>query len=478
MSIEESLAQRCQNKTLLRIDEGLNTVANAPHYLGVDHVKRWWINSTLRWAGTDITHVTSNQLAGAMALAFADDKWVVPPSNLLDIGHQWAMVAEGSIADTFVFPWVSLLQCFPTMATLLHLPSSSGLTLPWLDTSLAEVTDEVLQILRVREAEIIELRFGLKNERRHTLEEVGNLFGVSRERIRQIEVKALRKLRHPTRNRHFWRGFAADFVRSGGSLLHLESRTTPMQSLWTVIIGLDGELIEQLEVRIITKFELSKYRDTLLDENLRTTDRLRHLATLLPFLSKSDSETLRAIEDDYWSNRIKKHWKRPRMILEALRKLGRAAHYQEIAELCNQLFPENQTSTHSWHSALNLPSCDALGIVWIGRKGMYGLKEHGYSRPEMDLFNTVAQIVEEMFEKTQQPVAEEVVISEIGKYRREAKIGSIKMALSFNNKIENVSPTLYVPKGSKSSTKKGARSPGYDIAAAFRAFSASEDKDL
>jgi RNA polymerase primary sigma factor len=58
-----------------------------------------------------------------------------------------------------------------------------------------------LGILNDREREVLELRFGLKDGKEHTLEEVGRHFGVTRERIRQIEAKALRKLRHPNRSR-------------------------------------------------------------------------------------------------------------------------------------------------------------------------------------------------------------------------------------------------------------------------------------
>ncbi|MBI4091137.1 RNA polymerase sigma factor RpoD [candidate division WWE3 bacterium] len=61
--------------------------------------------------------------------------------------------------------------------------------------------DEVLQTLNPREQKVIELRFGLKDGRPRTLEEVGKEFGVTRERIRQIEAKALRKLRHPSRSK-------------------------------------------------------------------------------------------------------------------------------------------------------------------------------------------------------------------------------------------------------------------------------------
>ena len=64
---------------------------------------------------------------------------------------------------------------------------------------LKEEIDEVLQSLQPREQEVLRLRFGLKDGTCHTLEEVGKKFNVTRERIRQIEAKALRKLRHPSR---------------------------------------------------------------------------------------------------------------------------------------------------------------------------------------------------------------------------------------------------------------------------------------
>jgi RNA polymerase primary sigma factor len=71
-----------------------------------------------------------------------------------------------------------------------------------LDEGLREATKEVLGSLTAREAKVLRMRFGIDMNTDHTLEEVGKQFDVTRERIRQIEAKALRKLRHPTRSDH------------------------------------------------------------------------------------------------------------------------------------------------------------------------------------------------------------------------------------------------------------------------------------
>jgi RNA polymerase primary sigma factor len=66
---------------------------------------------------------------------------------------------------------------------------------------LKEQMDDVLGTLSDRERQVLAMRFGLEDGRSRTLEEVGREFGVTRERIRQIEAKALRKLRHPSRSK-------------------------------------------------------------------------------------------------------------------------------------------------------------------------------------------------------------------------------------------------------------------------------------
>jgi RNA polymerase primary sigma factor len=75
-----------------------------------------------------------------------------------------------------------------------------------IQSELRETTTRVLASLTAREERILRMRFGIGMNKDHTLEEVGQQFWVTRERIRQIEAKALRKLKHPSRSR-ILRGF-------------------------------------------------------------------------------------------------------------------------------------------------------------------------------------------------------------------------------------------------------------------------------
>jgi len=69
-------------------------------------------------------------------------------------------------------------------------------------SGLKDATEGILELLTEREAKVLQMRFGIGMNTDHTLEEVGKQFDVTRERIRQIEAKALRKLRHPSRSEH------------------------------------------------------------------------------------------------------------------------------------------------------------------------------------------------------------------------------------------------------------------------------------
>ena len=71
-----------------------------------------------------------------------------------------------------------------------------------INSNLRQTTTKILSSLTPREERVLRMRFGIGMNSDHTLEEVGQQFSVTRERIRQIEAKALRKLKHPTRAKH------------------------------------------------------------------------------------------------------------------------------------------------------------------------------------------------------------------------------------------------------------------------------------
>ena len=442
-------------------------------YLGKEPVERWWVASTLRWAKAGVVCLESSALARAMGLAFDTRQWAIPPGSLLAVGRQWGMVDDGYVNDTFVFPWATVIhynpQCqaiFRLLATISELPATEVMV------------EEALSTLTDREAGIMRARCRLDTERRATLEQLGTHYGVTRERIRQIEKKSQRKLRHPVRRDSLLLAFAADFAHSGYSLLTLESSPPTHRAFLIEILGLATARIPELGIRfIVGEKTVALYLKALRDVNnyLKNVPEVPCFLEMgmTPFLSQRDGELVSDAEQKYRRNQVTKT--QPRMLREALRSLGRAAHFTEIADLCNRMFPDKESSTHNWHAALGRSDTERLGIVWVGRKGTFGLREHGYFRPEMDLFESVAHIVVEQFAATQRPVSEETVIAELGKYRREFKRGSAAMALSFNDRLVSVGNGQFVPKASGEDKPAAVKLPEYDIDAAFAAFSSDSD---
>ena len=485
--IERALQEHYDSRSILALGLGSGNAIGKQRYLGKIPVERWWVESTLRWAKAGISSLTPLQLAREMALAFDTRRWDTAPASVLDIGRQWAMVTDGYKPGVFVFPWATVLianphgrkwfsQCINGFRQVRNV--FGALPFDPDSSSLVSGFNEALSTLSNREANVIRGRLGLDSGQSVTLERLGNVYGVTRERIRQIEKKAWRKLEHPVRQQHIWSAFSADFIRSGGSLLIPEILITSLHKLLSEALGLRTASIPELGLTLMgTEDTIASYRKILLD-----VDTYLELAPeppcfskieALQFLSQGDGDQLANAERAYRDKQIAQT--RPRMLREALRLLCGAAHFEEIAYTCNLMFPEKQASTRNWHAALGWPASEAIGIVWIGRKGMYGLIEHGYTRPDTDMFDGVAQIVEDMFAKTQRPVPEDVVMIELGKYRRDLQRNSVVMALAFNDRLESVGRGEYIPKTSGWSATPDLEHPEYDIDAAFDAFSSPDD---
>lgn len=473
-TLANALEARCSSGTILLLDELKGFGPQSRHYLGRDQAERWWIDSTLRWAGAGVLQLPTAKLAGEMSAAFDTERWSVVPHRLLSVGKRFAFIADGSQPDTFVFPWAAVICASPRFATSLHpcivylreqvLSDEPQHRFP--EISLRSAVDQILATLTNREADILKGRLGIENGQSATLEQLGRKHGVTRERIRQVETKAWRKLRHPTRSRHIWHAFAMDFVQSGGRLAIPDDELTPRRQLIHRAIDLPTVHIPEIGLHFIGKdTDLAEYRKAL-----TTIDPRESASRNLGFLSRRDEGMVTEAERRRSTAQVQT--KRAYMLREGLRSLGRAAHYEEIAHECNRLFPERTNTIHNWHAALSLaagPEREELGIVWIGVKGTYGLKEHGYSRPDADLFTQVADIVERIHSLTNRPVSEAAVISELSRLRRELKVTSVKMALGINERIKTVSGG-FIPNEPSLTKSSDIEAPSYDIDAAFAAF--------
>jgi len=443
-SIKSALRAHHAGRTIMRVGGQQNSTTGCL-YLGVRAAEKWWVNFTIRLAQLGVDYLTTTQLAGSMSLVFNNLSREIPSPSLLAVGQRWSMVTDGHKPDTFVFPWAAILQTNPQLQYWFSMVfTDKALYLQLEESSFDAAVDEALSLLTEREASIIRERFGIDVEHPSTLEDIGKRRNLTRERIRQVEAKALKKLRHYSRIRGLWLGFVADFVKFKKSLL-IPQPLAPRLNLFTTCTNLEVVSIPELELCVIgVHAPLVHICRNIL--RCAATEPCVSIVHAMPFLPRSDAVHINAAENRYLKMQVMKS--RARMLYRALSSLGRAAHYREIAERCNQLFPSKKSPVQNWHTALSYcaqSNREYYGIVWIGEKGMYALREHGYSRPTCSLFEAVAQIVEDKFAETQLPVSEEIVAIELKKYRRKFNLNSVKMALSFNDKLESVDGG-YIPK--------------------------------
>jgi len=477
-AVEEALRRRCLNQSVVFLGGHLHTDTPRRYFLGRDPALRWWCRYTVRLARLGIHRLSPPQLQSAMALSFDRRGWNALPDNLLKIGRQTGMVAEGCAPDSLVFPWATLLQTNPACEEAFRLmffhrapPNDlKGLTL-------GTILDKTLARLPEKQADVMRKRYGLDGERA-TLAQLGQHYRVTRERIRQIQSKASRQIAQPSFQLALWWAFIADFMRDGCELVIPGARLTPKRRFLHKMIRLDAQPVRELDVRIIGPARgIGAYRDSLRrDRRAESTDANDRCtaADELSFLPARSRQQLIVLEEQRREKQIAKNMSG--MILKALRSLGRAAHYGEIAERCNELFPDNRKSTHHWHAALSrFAGEEKFGIVWIGAKGVYGLKEHGYWRPAESLYQSIPRIVREQFAKTRRPVPFDAVLRELSALRREFNRGSVQIVLSFSDQIEKINGDGYLP-ASAAPAVADAESK-YDIAAAMRAFTSFERQE-
>jgi RNA polymerase primary sigma factor len=216
-----NVARRYQNRGLPFLDliqEGnMGLMKAAEKY---DHRKgykfstysTWWIRQSMTRAIADHgrtiripVHIleTKNKISKATTELLQE---LGDSPNLEDISRKTGLSVEKvgktmKISDAPVSIETSLGDNDFTLGDLIANPGASSPLTEFIDISLRETIDAVLSTLTPREEKVVRMRLGIGETTDYTLEEVGDRFGLTRERIRQIEVKALNKLKHPERRK-------------------------------------------------------------------------------------------------------------------------------------------------------------------------------------------------------------------------------------------------------------------------------------
>jgi hypothetical protein len=300
----------------------------------------------------------------------------------------------------------------------------------------------VLETLNPREKEVITRRAGLFGNSKMTLEEIGNVFDVTRERIRQIEVKSYRKLNHPSRRRKLTLPLIQYIFQHKGNLIiktdEIENEmlflakvqnipVSTFPNTDTIVLGL------QKDKPPINKDDING------DMDIETISNVIEQKCDIPF-TKEDITTLAKNLNEKMPP---KHITKSEKVYIALKNIGRPSHFSEITEEYNELFPKEISNEHSIHAILTR---EENGIVWIGIRGTYALKEWGFERPSLTLFDTVNTIVRKKYEETNQPVPFLTVQAEIGKYRKVINRNSLIIATFLNSDIGIIGKDKLIPK--------------------------------
>ncbi len=413
----------------------------------------WWVSFNKKLAIIGKSRLSSTNLTGSLNSLRFEGRWFNPPKGLLEYGERFGLVASAWSSGSFVFPLAQIGQHLP-------IPSARIVTANYFSDKFREtppqprhsqVIDNVFKTLEERESYVLSQRFGLHTGQPVTLEAVGTTLGVTRERVRQIQARGLRKLRHPVRTHQVYSACVDQVIRSRGSLL-VESGSTEYR-YWDLARAIIGIPIADLNVDNLAVIGASVPSDKPLGHTLPLFQGLDPEAVAqeldkreLDFLSAADIRRIaEAVVDCNFSGLNQQQ----RAYL-ALRSIGRPAHFSEIAETFNQQWPEHYGSEHNVHAVLSRcssPEHESYGIVWIGLRGTFALKEWGYERPSKGLFDAVTDIVKDKYEQTDhKPVPFTVIAAEIGKYRQVVNPTSLVIAAQCNPDLQRVLKDSFVPR--------------------------------
>lgn len=410
-------------------------------FLSIDAAKRWWLAQPLRWVESGFFDINDAALASSAAISFDDKLWCVIPRSFIDIGRRMGAIAPKVNADSYVSPWALILSHSTALPELFRdFVQRYVRELSPLSGSINRSAEIALTSLEPRDADVVRMRYGIDSQSM-TLQTIADDLNLTRERVRQVQRQAEKQCQQPKIKQILFDGFATEFLAAGSSLvMKSEQMTAQARFVFSMLeievdevksLGLSSLYPRRVLGRLITQLSTNHARvRSILGEDI--TVGLESIQAM----SSADLSLVRQHFD--WQNPSVEFLKQNDLLYITLRKIGRAAHFTEIAERAKIEFPDRKTSARAWHGALDRVArddSDSYGIVWTGRHGTYGLEEFGDFRPDGHYSVQVESIVERRFEQTRLPVPTSYVLDQMRKRRRGAKESSVNMALAYSNKL-------------------------------------------
>ena len=416
---------------------------------------QWWASLTVRLGHLGKSRLDISQLANAMNSLHPSIRWAMPSPALIELAQRHGLVAHAWSPGFYVFPLAQLLG--RETVAILQYGSRSPLTtrlvegeVNWGRTSIVAAVESLLDAAGERVGRIIRSREGISPYDQCTLQELGETFGLSRERIRQIELNFWKRLHLSPRRellRTIWHALV-DFARRPGAMVcSVDDEVAPYVCFSAKCLRIPYTTV--CDLAILGTSDRISYPQIGEDGWSIVGSDIKELASLLdchvwPFLER---DAIRRVAQAIADGHLGTLRKQDKVYL-ALKRIGRRAHYSEVAEVYNEMYPEDMMNERNVHAILSRcasSTVEQYGIVWVGTKGTYGLKEHGYVRPAMPLFDTVAKIVKERYEMTRKAVHINVIVTELGRYRHEVHPASLAFATGLNTSIREVEKGYFVP---------------------------------
>jgi len=335
--------------------------------------------------------------------------------------------------------------------------------------TISSAVECLLQELEPREARVISLRYGLEDGLRRTLEEIGLEFEVSRERIRQIQAKALKRLRHPSKRKYveaISAPFEDVFREAGGILKEAETQVRLMEitstskfhpaGLSRLILQLSPKFVEiGDEVWALVDYPL-KYVPTIVENTVKLLEehktrirfnilvgeikREQSIGEAVPMLESAFIEAcIKAspeveVNSDGWCGLAK--WRNRYLdeIVQVLVETQKPLHYTIIARGVNDLLSNKVVSDHSVHDLLQRERTVFVRVA----PGTYGLRKWGLKDAPYYL-----ALIREILRKAAIPLSAEEVrlrVSEI----RPCKKSTVFMYLTLNDEFVQLESGKFV----------------------------------